>query len=458
MRKKVIFIGAGPGSLFGVLNLINEADILVIDKGPDLEGRRPNDKCYQGFGGASLFSDGKVNLESVDKIGGTLSKIVSHAKVKEKIYQVDKILNDFGAPETYFEPSKAFFTRIKRECLGHGLKIIPNKIHHLGSDGCLTVSKNMREFMGGHNVQFAFGCEVYDIEKNNNKFIIRFRNAETGQEFTEHSDYVVASFGRGGSGVFEDIATKRKILKANTINALDVGVRAECSRDIIKHITSEMHEAKFLSYSDKDVRTRSFCMADGGSCSIEKLTHESDDFYVANGYSNSKKELKTDKTNFAILCSLELTKPFSDAFEFAKQLCRINNMLAGKNNVIVQRTVDLFLHRRSNELRLDTLSFKRSLPEAMPGNIEMAMPKVIVDNLMLFMTRMDKIAQGFIEDSLFYSPEIKLFSTVWAVNEYLESMSMPGLYICGDAGGYCRGISHSGASSLIATDRIKQLI
>ena len=83
----VIIIGAGPAALFAAYAFANESDlsVLVIDKGKDLPEREremreqgnqnPEALCnlVHGFGGAGLFSDGKLCLSL--KVGGHLDQL-----------------------------------------------------------------------------------------------------------------------------------------------------------------------------------------------------------------------------------------------------------------------------------------------------------------------------------------------------------------------------------------------
>jgi uncharacterized FAD-dependent dehydrogenase len=69
-RFDLVIVGAGPGGLFAALRaqIAAAARILVVDAGLDVDGRldarrgHPDDNeiITTGFGGAGLFSDGKV--------------------------------------------------------------------------------------------------------------------------------------------------------------------------------------------------------------------------------------------------------------------------------------------------------------------------------------------------------------------------------------------------------------
>ena len=71
---EVIVVGAGPAGIFAALELsrVASAEVLMIEKGHDLERRKGPDpslaSSVRGWGGAGAYSDGKLNLSS--EVGG----------------------------------------------------------------------------------------------------------------------------------------------------------------------------------------------------------------------------------------------------------------------------------------------------------------------------------------------------------------------------------------------------
>ena len=125
MMKRVIIVGAGPAGLFAALELMDKAEVLVIDKGKNID-ERFND--IQGVGGAGGISDGKLNLHP--KIGGDLTEFVSDKEAYDLIDRVDEIFVKHGAPEE----EKLSADDLLRRAAASGIEFLPIKQRHIGSD------------------------------------------------------------------------------------------------------------------------------------------------------------------------------------------------------------------------------------------------------------------------------------------------------------------------------------
>ncbi|MCM4082244.1 hypothetical protein [Paractinoplanes hotanensis] len=93
-----VVVGAGPGGLFAALRALSGGSrkILIVDAGDDVAERlrsrldRPDDSqvITTGFGGAGLFSDGKLCLSH--RIGSTIAHRFPAAHVLERQRAIDE--------------------------------------------------------------------------------------------------------------------------------------------------------------------------------------------------------------------------------------------------------------------------------------------------------------------------------------------------------------------------------
>jgi hypothetical protein len=99
-RFHVVIVGAGPAGLFTALRaqLMPGIQVLIVDQGLDLGGRldarqrRPQDNeiITSGFGGAGLFSDGKLCLSH--RIGSTVSYRYPPGEVEARQRLIDEVI------------------------------------------------------------------------------------------------------------------------------------------------------------------------------------------------------------------------------------------------------------------------------------------------------------------------------------------------------------------------------
>jgi uncharacterized FAD-dependent dehydrogenase len=219
-------------------------------------------------------------------------------------------------------------------------------------------------------------------------------------------------------------------------------------------ITDIVYDPKFIfTTSRHGDKVRTFCTNPGGRVRVENYF----DFKLVNGDALSGK--KTENTNFALINTVELTKPFSDTTEFGQMIAR-QFFLLGGGKPIVQRVGDFREGRRSSAATFDsaTRHFEvcRATYNAIPGDIALGMPARIIDNLWESLKKLDKIVPGILHPStLIYAPEIKFFDTHFPTNRNLET-NVKGIFVAGDGTGKSRGIVGAGISGIIAAQGIAE--
>jgi len=436
----VIIIGAGPAGIFAALEFLTakkKLKILILEKGEDLPDRKSND-IFQGWGGAGTFSDGKLNLST--GVGGFLSEYIGEGELESLIDYADKIFLKYGAPAELHGTDEEEIKRLEEVSARNGLKLVPFKIRHLGTDRCFSLLKNLRQEINT-KIDIQFNAEAVEILKQGDK-VTGVRTGD-GREFS--ADFIILAPGRSGSHWLSEESKRLGLSTGN--NPVDIGVRVEVPASIMRPVTDVMHEAKLLFYSKRfDDLVRTFCMNPYGIVVKEK--HK--DFCTVNGHSFSTK--KTNNTNFAILASTTFTEPFHEPIAYGQYIAKLVNLLG--EGIIVQRLGDLLQGRRSTPERIKKGSVKPTLTDATPGDLSFAIPYRYISDILEMLEVLDKIAPGVYSTStLLYGAEVKFYSMRLKLTNNLET-EVRNLFAAGDGAGITRGIIHAAVSGVVAAREI----
>lgn len=457
MKKyDIIFLGGGQAGIFGAYEAIqkrSDLKVLVVDKGRMLTQRVcPKEKlgkCVKcptcaiifGVSGAGAFSDSKFNMDY--RVGGDVHTIVGKAIVNDTINYVADIYKQFGFDE---KPSGLEYNEtmedIKKKCIENGVQLVDTPTMHLGTDGSRKLYTRLVDYLLEKGVEFApeRSIEEFIVEDNAVKGIIV---THKNDKESYYSDNVVVGVGRSGAQKLMSLC-KQYGINYET-GAVDIGVRAEIPDLVMKDINENFYEAKMIYYTQKyNDRMRTFCSNPSGFIAVEK---HGDDVVLANGH--AYKDKKSTNTNLALLCTKTFTEPFDQPFEYATAIAKMTSMLTG-GKILVQSYGDLKKGRRSTEARLGRLNIIPTTEDYVAGDISLACPKRILDNIIEFVEVHDKITPGFASnDLLLYFPEIKFRSTRIEIAPNMET-SMKGLYAAGDGSGYGSGLNIAAVMGIIA--------
>ncbi len=447
----VAVIGAGPGGLFAALELIENSpgvSVAVIDKGFKIRQRNcPLSKvgrcicpvCHinHGVGGAGLFSSGIINLRP--DVGGDLQELVGSWDLSYKLIDyIDGVFMRFGASkERVFEPKGEQFNEYQRMTAKVGAHLIPIKQHHIGTDGSVAVIDSFTTYLEKGGVNFVLGTSVEDVRKTGSFFELR---TDKG---TLESRAVIIAPGRVGVEWFKDQAKRLGVQL--TPNPLDVGIRVEVPKYVMDPLTSLYMDPKVIMYTrSHDDKVRTFCVNPGGYVVVEKYD---DGTIGVNGetYTNRISE----NTNFALLASIKLTDPMEDTIDYGKSISRLATKLGG-GKPIIQRLGDLEDGRRSTWERIGRNTIEPTMKVATPGDISMALPHRVMQDLLEFIDKMDGVLPGLASKyTLLYAPEIKYYSMKASVTPLMET-SVEGVFAAGDGAGLSRGINVAAATGTLA--------
>ncbi|MCL6472944.1 MAG: NAD(P)/FAD-dependent oxidoreductase [Firmicutes bacterium] len=452
----VIIVGSGPAGIFAALELIKKGKLkaIILEKGPDIEKRkcfeRTTGKCAHckpcritsGWGGAGAFSDGKLTLST--EIGGWLADYVGVSELANLIEYVDSVYREFGATDVVHGVDEKKISHLQRKAALAEMRLIPQKVRHLGTDRSNDILKAMKERLTPH-IDIRTGVKVANILVKNGRAAGVL--TASGEEIT--ADYIIVAPGREGADWLNTEARRLGLVPVN--NAVDIGVRVEVPAVVMEPLTKELYEPKLIyttkSFQDK---VRTFCVCPYGVVASEST----DGIATVNGHSYAEK--KTDNTNFALLVSTTFTEPFKEPIAYGKYIARLANLLGG--GVIVQRLGDLMDGRRSTPERIARGTTVPTYAEATPGDLSFVLPYRYIADIKEMLSALDKLAPGVnSRNTLLYGVEVKFYSSRLKLTPALET-EIKNLYAIGDGAGVTRGLMQSSASGIVAARAILELI
>lgn len=459
MRYDVIIVGAGPAGIFTALEMIrlgSQKKILMIEKGLPVEKRHcpkaVTKKCVNchpcnittGFSGAGAFSDGKLSLSY--EVGGDFPMLIGAEQAQELIDYTDKIYLEFGADTKIEGIAQGEKVKdIRRRAIKAGLKLVDCPIRHLGTEKAQELYLAIQEYLISHGVEIIFGYECVDIILKDDICCGITVEKTTGTNKDMHcyeSHDIVIAAGRRGADWLEKICAKNDI--AHKPGTVDIGVRVEVRNEIIEEVNEILYESKLIGYPRPfKNKVRTFCQNPGGFVSQENYDN---DLAVVNGH--SYKDLKSNNTNLAILCSHNFTEPFNQPIAYAQKVGELTNML-GDGHIMVQRYGDILDGKRTWPKELSQSNVRPTLPDAVAGDITAAMPYRAMTNIINFIQAVDYVVPGFAgTETLLYSPELKFYSNKIKMNTDLNT-NVRGLHCLGDSSGWTRGLMMASAMGVL---------
>ena len=463
MKKDVVIIGAGPAGIFTALEMRKRGSrksIVLVEKGQAVEDRRcPKSKTGQcvsckpychittGFSGAGAFSDGKLSLSC--EVGGDLPTLIGPERAQDTIRYADGIYLEFGADSRIeglgnTEEVKA----IRKRAIQAGLKLVDCPIRHLGTEKAQDLYYAIEQYLLQNGVEMLFGYECTDLILDGEACLgVRVRRGREEQEIL--AERTVIATGRRGADWLESLCAEYNI--AHQPGTVDIGVRVEVRNEVMETVNRVLYESKLVGYPKPfKNKVRTFCQNPGGFVSQENYDN---DLAVVNGH--SYKELKSDNTNLAILCSHNFSFPFNQPIAYAQKVGELTNML-GAGHIMVQRFGDILDGKRTWQKELAFSNVRPTLPDAVAGDITAAMPYRAMINIINFIQAMDEVVPGFAStETLLYSPELKFYSNRVKMDEDL-STNIQGLHCLGDSSGWTRGLMMASIMGVLMGRRLAE--
>jgi len=384
-----------------------------------------------GFSGAGAFSDGKLSLSY--EVGGDLPELLGEMFAQEMIDYTDKIYLEFGADEHIEGINQTEEVKeIRRRAIGAGLKLVDCPIRHLGTEKAQEIYLSIQNYLKEQGVELIFGYHCTDVILEGGA--CRGVRIEKGTDQKDlYAEHIVVATGRRGADWLERLCNVYDI--AHQPGTVDIGVRVEVRNEVMERVNNVLYESKLIGYPKPfKNKVRTFCQNPGGFVSQENYDN---DLAVVNGH--SYKELKSNNTNLAILCSHNFSIPFNQPIEYARKVGELTNML-GAGHILVQRYGDILDGKRTWPKELVRSNVKPTLPDAEAGDITAAMPYRAMLNIINFIQAVDKVVPGFAsEETLLYSPELKFYSNRVKMDKDFNT-NIKGLHCLGDSSGWTRGL------------------
>ncbi len=430
--KRPVIVGMGPAGLFCALTLIQSGvRPIIIERGSKVEERtravqtfwesaQLDTECNVQFGegGAGTFSDGKLNTGTKDgRSRKVLMEFAAH-----------------GAPE----------------------EILYNAMPHIGTDKLRGTVKNIREELLRLGADIFFDTKLTNIQTRGGAVCAVEVEHENSRRIIECNELVLA-IGHSARDTFELLHQMGVQIVPKPFS---VGVRIEHLREKIDRSQYGAAYKKLpASYYKQSVHLKdgrgvyTFCMCPGGT--VVAAASEKGGV-VTNGMS----EFARDKanSNAALLVSVAPEDiPGEHALrgvEFQRELERKAFQKGGESyRAPIQKVGDFLLRQKST-------GFGEVLPSYRPGtefaNLDDILPSFVTDSMREALPMIDRRLHGFDHpDALMTGVESRSSSPVRIVrDEDLQSVSVKGLYPCGEGAGYAGGIVSAAVDGIKVAEKI----
>lgn len=421
--KRPVIVGAGPAGLFCALSLARAGlKPLLIERGADVDERTKDVNCFWesgklntssnvqfGEGGAGTFSDGKLNTmvhDSEGRIGAVFEIFVGH-----------------GAPESIIYTAKP----------------------HLGTDRLIHIVKSIREEIIRLGGEVRFHSCLTDIFTDQGAVSGIEIN---GSEKIECKELVLA-IGHSARDTF-------KLLKNSNIalerKAFAIGVRAQHPQKMISisqygDFADKLPPADYkLTANLADGRgVYSFCMCPGGFV-VNASSEEG--CLAVNGMSNSDRSEASANSAIVVTVSPE-DFPGDDVLAGVELQRQLERKAFGEcGGYIPVQTLYGFRNSQVCEPSASNMPNTKGMYRA--GNLRNVLPEFISTSLLEAFPVFGRKIKGFdADDTLLMGVETRTSSPVRITrNDRLTSISLEGLYPCGEGAGYAGGITSAAIDGL----------
>lgn len=424
-----VVVGMGPAGLFAALYLARSGvPSIVLERGKPVEERTADVEAFWrtgilntasnvqfGEGGAGTFSDGKLTTGIKDPL----------------CRQVFIDFVEFGANED----------------------ILYSWLPHIGTDKLCSIVKNIRKEIIRLGGEVRFNCQLTDIFAFNGVIQGVSYTDENGEKHDIETDALILAVGHSARDTVEMLYNKGiKMMQ----KPFSVGARIEHPREMIDkaqygsyagHPALGAASYKLSCHPQGGRGAYTFCMCPGGTV-VAAASEENT--VVVNGMSYHARDGRN--SNSALLVGVEPEDFGSDhplaGFDLQHEIEHKAFIEGGANYSAPAQLVGDFLKDRPSEALGD---IEPTCPTGVKlGNIRKTLPKKVTDIMADALVKMGTQLKGFDRpDAVLTAPETRSSSPVRILrDEYYQSVSLRGLYPCGEGAGYAGGIVSSAVDGI----------
>jgi len=416
--ERPVIVGFGPAGMFAALVLaMSGARPIVLERGGDVDSRciavdkfrstgvlDTENNIQFGEGGAGTFSDGKLTTGIKDRrISWILRKFV-----------------EFGAPDEILYMAKP----------------------HIGTDKLRLVVKQLRERVISLGGEVRFGARFCGFTEENGH-ITSVKYEDSNCVHSIDTGNVILATGHSARDVFEMLCEKKFDLSQKNFA---VGVRIEHPRKFIDkamyggfagHPALKAADYKLAVHLPNGKTLYTFCMCPGGE--VVAVSSESGRLAV-NGMSCFARD--AENSNSALLVNVDTSDLKSDdplAGMYLQRDIEEKAFKAGGSDYSAPVMTVGELLGTSDGSDAVTPSYRPGVKKA---HVSEYLPGFVCDTLKLGIPEMGKKIKGFDSPSAVLTGVESRSSSPVRINrgEDLQSLSLKGLYPCGEGAGYAGGI------------------
>ena len=434
LNNRPVVVGFGPAGMFCALILAQAGQKpIVIERGDEVDVRTKkvnnfwttaqldtSSNVQFGEGGAGTFSDGKLNTGTKDsRSRNVLNEFVAHGAPKEILY---------------------------------------NAKPHIGTDKLRETVKNIREDIISLGGEVRFNTKLTGLNYIDGKIksvVVVHNNSE---EIIE-TDNVVLAIGHSARDTFEMLKNTNIFMEQKPFA---IGTRIEhLQENINKAQYGNFANSPYLGAADYKMNIKSsngrgvftFCMCPGG---FVVASQSEENTIVTNGMSNFDRA--NVNSNAALLVNVNPNDFGSDdvlaGVEFQRRIERKAYTCAGSNyKAPVQRVGDFLNKVNSNRLGEVIPTYKPGVEFA---QMDEFLPQYVTASMREGIVAMDRKLHGFAHpDAILTGPETRSSSPVKITrDETFQSVTLKGLYPCGEGAGYAGGIISAAVDGIKCAEQI----